>query len=886
MHGTADFSSYQASKTVICERTNCPGGQKAVPVNELESLGYLVLEDDYLSQVKKLLCPACVKYYEQKGATTGRTEAQTAAFSEKPQRPTPEQLRAASNASKKGKGYMPVAGSPPRKQHGVATGTSLQPHSSADADTTAMPPPKYIPKGKTTHDATHSFTVQVVMVIRERGKREPRPITVWGAIMPQLSERMADVKLSMFNELIELWEQADDNAPYPLCLADLTVVTHSECANIEKLAAYDPPLPPLLAACKGSRQAKPKLLLALLLNKFVWDDVQVWRGNLEAGQEAIRRQPPGGRRLTGTTAGNGQAAWSAAPTVDGKVDGTEALAPVTETRKPSASTPASPSSRRDAKRARRDDEQETKPPSETKVPPEHSGPLFIEDTLDRLPSHSQPVTGSNIRPKTTKASLMQASQRRDQLGSISNHSQRPAPSTPSAIHLAGRESQPHDRLPDVPPSSALTSNSELSRQVARRTTPTAETADNPAGAPRRLSHYDQPEYSKASLPGTRNLDRALGHPAPMVIKDIAGLRTYKVRLFPLTFHPLQEVLNRNGLPDHDSFRNISIATYGRLDVDVRPERAQYGSFKSAHDAQFRIETPAITKSAGFGPYIIDCPKLKAKRFIRQPPRTKKKAQGPTPPPGRFAAEQELALAHTELRALYYASALHDCVYVLMLNALKAVGLADKLYVPMLRFAATGVAMPESIVEPNEDPIWIIEETILGIFHKFINNNDVVPIVGLSGANLLIAIFLCFCQHVQFKMSEGRCVVADYQGSHDILTDPQLATTPEHSDHFGSGSISDVVAKFEERHVCNAWCDFFGIGQDGATPRNRWKPLRALGNELVCDPAYNGDSVGEPNDIESQGERTDVGVHHIDPPPGLRFVEGADNTLAAHIERLG
>ncbi|KZS86611.1 hypothetical protein SISNIDRAFT_392737, partial [Sistotremastrum niveocremeum HHB9708] len=131
-------------------------------------------------------------------------------------------------------------------------------------------------------------------------------------------------------------------------------------------------------------------------------------------------------------------------------------------------------------------------------------------------------------------------------------------------------------------------------------------------------------------------------------------------------------------------------------------------------------------------------------------------------------------------------------------------------VPVLRFAATGVALPESPIGTTDEPVWIIEEAIPGIFFKFINNNGVTPMPGLNQVTHAIAIFLCFCQHVQYNLTSGCCLVADYQGSVEILTDAELATQEANSRHFGRGSISDILENFPTRHICNEWCDYFGI----------------------------------------------------------------------------
>ncbi|KZS86893.1 hypothetical protein SISNIDRAFT_383282, partial [Sistotremastrum niveocremeum HHB9708] len=117
----------------------------------------------------------------------------------------------------------------------------------------------------------------------------------------------------------------------------------------------------------------------------------------------------------------------------------------------------------------------------------------------------------------------------------------------------------------------------------------------------------------------------------------------------------------------------------------------------------------------------------------------------------------------ELRALYYACAIHDQGYVVILKALREVGMDEVVDVPILRFAATGVAIPQELTQSLEEPVWIVEEKIPGQFTKYINNNGLTPMPGLVGRNLAIAVFLCFCQHVHYLISTRRCIVADYQG---------------------------------------------------------------------------------------------------------------------------
>ncbi|KZS86375.1 hypothetical protein SISNIDRAFT_390702, partial [Sistotremastrum niveocremeum HHB9708] len=165
----------------------------------------------------------------------------------------------------------------------------------------------------------------------------------------------------------------------------------------------------------------------------------------------------------------------------------------------------------------------------------------------------------------------------------------------------------------------------------------------------------------------------------------------------------------------------------------------------------------------------------------------------------------------ELKTLYYASALHEQVYVLMQQALTKAGVPCPFDIPVLCFAAAGVAI--SVQHGTKDGVWILERNIPGQFHKYINNNSLEPNRKLKAAYYRVAVFLCFCQHMQFIFTERRCIIADYQGTSSdltILTDAQISTREEDSEHFGRGNITSLLDDFMNVHICNEWCAFFGI----------------------------------------------------------------------------
>ncbi|KZT31722.1 hypothetical protein SISSUDRAFT_994771 [Sistotremastrum suecicum HHB10207 ss-3] len=285
-----------------------------------------------------------------------------------------------------------------------------------------------------------------------------------------------------------------------------------------------------------------------------------------------------------------------------------------------------------------------------------------------------------------------------------------------------------------------------------------------------------------------------------------------------------------------------MSVLGFLEIDVRPSKANYGAFKSCHPCFFRRTHPALVSVGGIHPLVSSYVELVAKRFIRIPdfevvpdPNEEGAAAVPEPSRPRYELREELVHCYTELKTLYYASALHEQVYVLMRQALTKALVACPFEIPVLTYAAAGAAM--SIAHGNKDGVWIIEQKIEGHFYKYINNNSLRPNSKLKAAYYRIAVFLCFCQHMQYIFTEKRCIITDYQGTMKILTDAQISTREEDAEHFSRGNITSLLNEFPTTHICNEWCDFFGIGEQNKTPAQITYSLRGGGREAVCDPDY-------------------------------------------------
>ncbi|KAG1742469.1 hypothetical protein EDB19DRAFT_1594456, partial [Suillus lakei] len=110
--------------------------------------------------------------------------------------------------------------------------------------------------------------------------------------------------------------------------------------------------------------------------------------------------------------------------------------------------------------------------------------------------------------------------------------------------------------------------------------------------------------------------------------------------------------------------------------------------------------------------------------------------------------------------------------------------------------------------------YLVEELIEGghdEFVKFIHNMDSNPLLYYDNYHYKVALFFAFTQHVQYIKTGGLAFISDYQGSTELLTDPQILTDPfgEGEDLFGDGNIECTVCMFEKQHKCNEFCRWLG-----------------------------------------------------------------------------
>ncbi|KAJ7131918.1 hypothetical protein C8R46DRAFT_1015552 [Mycena filopes] len=151
-------------------------------------------------------------------------------------------------------------------------------------------------------------------------------------------------------------------------------------------------------------------------------------------------------------------------------------------------------------------------------------------------------------------------------------------------------------------------------------------------------------------------------------------------------------------------------------------------------------------------------------------------------------------------------------------------------IPDIRFVHAGVALVHQQLNGPLAPIsssicrfYLVEELIdeqEDGFHKFINNGSATPLPSTDASVSATAEFLSFTQHVQHHKTKGMLYLSDLQGTTQLLTDPQIMTSPSIGDGveiFGEGNVPAAFVAFPEQHVCNRYCRWFELPSTSQSP---------------------------------------------------------------------
>ncbi|KAJ7212725.1 hypothetical protein GGX14DRAFT_361618 [Mycena pura] len=181
----------------------------------------------------------------------------------------------------------------------------------------------------------------------------------------------------------------------------------------------------------------------------------------------------------------------------------------------------------------------------------------------------------------------------------------------------------------------------------------------------------------------------------------------------------------------------------------------------------------------------------------------------------------------EANVIYWASSILMFTYSFVDHVLELDGeTGSPPPIPRLCFVDTGVALVHDQATGNTTPsnstsprcVYLLEELIdvsdkEADFVKYIHNGDALPLLEPADPLYYNAEFLCFAQHVQYFKSGGLVFISDLQGSADLLTDPQIMTSPTISrgkNMFGEGNVPKAFEAFPDQHQCNHYCTWFKL----------------------------------------------------------------------------
>lgn len=184
--------------------------------------------------------------------------------------------------------------------------------------------------------------------------------------------------------------------------------------------------------------------------------------------------------------------------------------------------------------------------------------------------------------------------------------------------------------------------------------------------------------------------------------------------------------------------------HGQLDVNLEITPSLKGSFKTAHSG-------SITFNDGAFP-----PSLSGKVCVKQ-----LYYSGAGGQVIRYRSAEEQSYIYSEVGCFDWARILLDLTYGFIKDCEEEKGTFPGT-IPKLRFVDAAIA------ECGVDKFFLIEEwidTSEAPFMKYINNACAVSCVPQNAPEEMqnIANFLCFAQHVQYKVTGGTLFTSDYQG---------------------------------------------------------------------------------------------------------------------------
>ncbi|KAG6849216.1 hypothetical protein H0H93_010410 [Arthromyces matolae] len=289
-------------------------------------------------------------------------------------------------------------------------------------------------------------------------------------------------------------------------------------------------------------------------------------------------------------------------------------------------------------------------------------------------------------------------------------------------------------------------------------------------------------------------------------------------------------------PFDDLLNGPQLQTFQYESTNTRPgtlytryeEQIGAGTFKTAHPGQLSLLPPL---NSGLGCSPNENVVVKRMFFKTEIKGKKKQTERDTDMEAQYKIQQyvfndELDRVLVEANMLYWGSSLMSLGYAFIISYLATQPQRPEFEIPQLRFVKAGVAVSHdrkgaqkiSGGAPKGTELkraYLLEEYIdeKDEFVKYISNGSAVPCLDIDHPLYNIAEFLSFIQHVQYSKTGGIVYVSDFQGGKELLTDPQIMTSPSLSDGvglFGDGNVPEAFEAFPKEHKCNLFCNWFQL----------------------------------------------------------------------------
>jgi hypothetical protein len=244
-----------------------------------------------------------------------------------------------------------------------------------------------------------------------------------------------------------------------------------------------------------------------------------------------------------------------------------------------------------------------------------------------------------------------------------------------------------------------------------------------------------------------------------------------VKIFQIPERPFDDLMKSQPTFVMDE----NLAMLGVLRFNPKSKPLGIGGFKTAHFGQLDLTT---LPESGLG--VLANQRVAIKRPYRL-----KKDQGKSKDPvdpitkdiARFAFDIELRHVLQEANLLYWASSLMTFTYSFIAREIAASPSPPPFLIPSVHYVRGAVAVAQT-PGGNNSPThhaYLLEELIdkeEGQFTKYVHNAEAGPLQEAYEPGYGLAVFFCFCQHVQYAKTGGNAYISDFQGKHSFLLSPE------------------------------------------------------------------------------------------------------------------